>query len=147
MTKHEAMTTILAQLHDRHFNTAEFDGKALDTALEVFGVDSVAYEGDYGFALDLAAALDYFLDGSCDVDDFATALDEAVGTINMGDYMFDPDISTTYALGEFFFYNKTKATYYADWEDYVDFERLVEDIADNSKGEFTRYGFFAPEAG
>lgn len=149
MTKQEAMTTILDELHDRHFNTAEFDGKALDTALEVFGVDSVAYEGDYGYALDLAAALEYFIDPEysrfVDVDDFATALDEAVGTINMGDYMFDPDISTTYDLGEVAFYNKTKARYGIEWEDYVDFERLGEDIAGDTKGKFTRYGFFAPE--
>lgn len=147
MTKQEAMTTILDELHDRHFNTAEFDGKALDTALEVFGVDSIGYEDDYGDALDLAAAMRYFLDefDVHSVDDFATALDEAVGMINTGDYTVEPDISTTYALGEFFFYNKTKARYGTGWEDYVDFERLGEDIAGDTKGKFTSYGFFAPE--
>ena len=33
MTKQDAMTTILSQLHDCHFNPDEFDGKALDTAV------------------------------------------------------------------------------------------------------------------
>ncbi|MBR0061402.1 MAG: hypothetical protein IJP68_07970, partial [Selenomonadaceae bacterium] len=57
----------------------------------------------------------------------------------------DADISTTYDLGEFFFYKKTKARYDIEWQDYVDFERLGEDISGDTKGKFTRYGFFAPE--
>ena len=146
MTKQDAMTTILSQLHDCHFNPDEFDGKALDTALEVFGVDSVAYDGDYGDALDLAAALDYF--GGCDaltVDDFATALNEAIYAIDY-DHTLDVDIMTNYSLGEFFFYRKTKAGCIVDWDNYIDFEKLGEDIANDTKGKFTRYGFFAPEA-
>ena len=147
MTKPEAMTTILDQLHAYDFNPTEFDSKALETALEVFGENSVAIEDDYGYALDLAAALDYF--GGNDaltVDDFATALKKAVDTVDLGDYTFDADISTTYDLGEFFFYKKTNARYGIEWQDYVDFERLGEDIAGDTKGKFTRYGFFAPEA-
>ena len=149
MTKQTAMTTILDELHKYTFSRDDFDGKALDTALEVFGKDSVAIDDDYGYALDLAAALEYFIDpeysGFVNVDDFAVALNKAVNTIDMGDYTFEPDIPTTYALGEFFFYRKTKAAYNVDWEDYVDFERLGEDIAGDTKGKFTRYGFFAPE--
>lgn len=149
MTKQEAMTTILDELHNYAFDRDEFDGKALDTALEVFGHDSVAYEDDYGYALDLAAALEYFIDPEysrfVDVDYFATALKNAVETIDMSDYTFDADISTTYDLGEFFFYRKTKASYIVDWDAYVDFEKIGEDIAGDAKGKFTRYGFFAPE--
>ncbi len=147
MTKPEAMTTIIDQLHAYDFNPTDFDGDALTTALEVFGENSVAIEDDYGYALDLAAALDYF--GGNDaltVDDFATALKKAVDTVDLGDYTFDADIWTTYGLGEFFFYKKTNARYGIEWEDYVDFERLGEDIAGDTKGKFTRYGFFAPEA-
>ena len=130
----------------------EFDGKALDTALKVFGVNITTIgEDDYGYALDLAAALEYFIDPEysrfVDVNDFAVALDEAVGTINMGDYMFDADIETTYDLGEDVFYRSTKVNYCVYLEDYIDFERLGEDIAEDTKGKFTRYGFFAPEAG
>lgn len=149
MTKQEAMTTILDELHNRHFQTDDFDGKALDTALEVFGVTGVAIDDDYGYTLDLAAALEYFIDpeysGFVNVNDFATALKKASRTIDTGDYTFDADISTTYDLGEVFFYRKTKAGYSVDWESYVDFERLGEDIAGDTKGKFTRYGFFAPE--
>lgn len=145
MTKHEAMTTILDELHNCHFQPDEFDGKALDTALEVFGENSVGYNDDYGDALDLAAALAYFGgNDALNVDDFATALKKATDALD-DDYTFDADISTTYDLGEMFFYRKTKASY-IDWEDYVDFERLGEEIARDMKGEFTRYGFFAPEA-
>lgn len=145
MTKQDAMTTILSQLHDCHFNPDEFDGKALDTALEVFGENSVGYNDDYGDALDLAAALAYFGgNDALNVDDFAVALKKATNTIDTGDYTFDADISTTYDLGEIFFYRKTKASY-INWEDYVDFERLGEEIARVTKGKFTRYGFFAPE--
>lgn len=147
MTKQEAMTTILDELRNCHFQPDDFDGKALDTALEVFGVTCVAVDDDYGYALDFAAALDYF--GGNDaltVDDFATALKKASRTIDLGGYTFDADISTTYDLGEFFFYRRTKAGYIVDWETYVDFERLGEDIAGDTKGKFTRYGFFAPEA-
>lgn len=148
MTKQEAMTTILEQVHAYSVcDWDNFDGKALDTALEVFGQDSIAYNDGYDYALDLAAALDYF-DGTdvLTVDYFAVALNKAVDTLDMDDYTFDADISTTYDLGEFFFYQKTKAYCGDCWEDYVDFERLGEDIAGNTNGKFTRYGFFAPEA-
>lgn len=145
MTKKKAMTTILEQLHAYDFNPADFDGKALDSALKVFGENSVAIEDDYGYALDLAAALDYFLNDSDDVNDFAAALSEAVYAVDTGNYTFDADISTTYDLGEFFFYKKTNARYGIEWQDYVDFERLGEDIAGDTKGKFTRHGFFAPE--
>ena len=147
MTKQEAMTTILDELHNCHFQPDDFDGKTLDTALEVFGVTCVAVDDDYVCALDFAAALDYF--GGNDaltVDDFAVALKKASRTIDTGDYTFDADISTTYDLGEWFFYRRTKAGYIVDWESYVDFERLGEDLAGDTKGEFTRHGFFAPAA-
>lgn len=149
MTKQDAMSTILDELNNYAFDSDEFDGKALDTALEVFGHDSVAYEDDYGYALDLAAALEYFIDPEysrfVDVGYFATALSKAVETIDMSDYTFDADISTTYDLGEWFFYSNIKARRGMDWDAYVDFEKIGEDIAGDAKGKFTRYGFFAPE--
>ncbi|MBR1645982.1 MAG: hypothetical protein IJ685_04300 [Selenomonadaceae bacterium] len=148
MTKQTAMTTILDELHKYTFSRDDFDGKALDTALEVFGKDSVAFDGDYGYALDFAAALEYFIDpeysGFVNVDDFAVALNKAIETIETDDYFYDPDIHYYYDLGEEIFYRKTKA-YRGDFDDYVDFERLGEDIAGDTKGKFTRYGFFAPK--
>lgn len=143
MTKQEAMATILDELNNYAFDRDEFDGKALDTALEAFGHGGFAYEDDYGYTLDFAAALEYFLGDSDDVNDFATALSKAVETIDMSDYTFDADISTTYDLGEFFFYSNIKARRGIDWDAYVDFEKLGEDIAGDAKGKFTRYGFFA----
>lgn len=148
MTKQDAMSTILDELNNYAFDRDNFDGKALDTALEAFGHDGFAYEDDYGYTLDFAAALEYFIDPEysrfVDVDYFATALKKAVEAIDTSDYTFDGDISTTYDLGEWFFYSKVK-TRYIDWDAYVDFEKLGEDIAGDTKGKFTRYGFFAPE--
>ena len=131
------MATILEQVHAYHFAPDDFDGNALDTALEVFGAGSVTCDGDYGYVLDLAAALEYFFNG-----DFADALNKAVETIETDDYFY-ADIYYYYDLGAEIFYRKTKA-YRGDFDDYVDFERLGKDIERKTKGKFTRYGFFAP---
>ena len=80
------------------------------------------------------------------VDDFAVALKKAVNILEHSDndYTFDADIATVNYLGEVFFYKKTKARYFDGLEDYVDFEKLGEDLLKDTDGKFTRYGFFAP---
>lgn len=108
MTKQDAMSTILDELNNYAFDRDNFDGKALDTALEAFGHDGFAYEDDCGYTPDFAAAPDCFGGDVDDVKDFATALKNAVEAIDTGDYTFDPDISTTYDLGEWFFSTRPK---------------------------------------
>lgn len=148
MDKQQAMTTILDQLHNYAFalDRNAFDSDALDEALKVFDevIDEEIYYHDEE---ELGAALYYYGGGDAlTVNDFAVALKKAVDTLEHsgGDFTFDPDIATVDYLGEVFFYKKTKGRYFADLQDYVDFERLGEDILKDTGGKFTRYGFFAP---
>ena len=146
MDKQQAMMTILDELHNSAFNPCDFDSDALNTALGIFAevIDEKFYYHDEA---ELAAAIEYF--GGNDaltVDDFAVAFKKAFYTLERGcrDFTFDADINSFDDLGEVFFYKKTRAKYLDDLQDYVDFERLGEDVLNDTQGKFTRYGFFAP---
>lgn len=118
---------LLETLHKLHFHTADdFD----DDELSAF-----------------AAAVDYFYYGGFN---FTTALKTAGSIISSGDYMHYPDIDDYYKLGRKIADKELEsAGIYRPLpelvDDYVNYERLGEDYANDHAGKFTAYGFFAPQ--
>lgn len=84
----------------------------------------------------LAAAVEYF---GADISD-------AIAAIERGDYRHYPDVFTYEELGNEIAIDTMGGRYLPQLiADYLDTEILGEDTANGERGQFTRFGYFAPE--
>ena len=92
------------------------------------------------------AAVDFY-GGIDDTRLFIKAITDAAKDIKRGDYAyFDLELNDYHTLGSAVFDSVIENYCVPAWlEDYIDYESIGEDFANNNDGDFTRYGFFAPE--
>lgn len=84
----------------------------------------------------LAAAVEYF---GADISD-------AIAAIERGDYRHCPEVFTYEELGKEIAIDTMGGRYLPELiVDYLDTETLGEDTANGERGQFTRFGYFAPE--
>ena len=118
------------------------DEEKITAALRTLDVDF----DDYCDLHALAAAVEYF---RADEPPTANTIRRAAQVVQNGDYLFSEYASDYEDVGYMFFNQKCQKAvlmYLPDWlEHYIDFEALGEDVAEH--GEFTSYGFFAPDEG
>ena len=113
-----------------------FDGEILRSTLYDAGYTCVAEEFSYAEEYALAAALEYF-DGD---------IEQAIAAIERGDYRHFPDVFTYEELGTEIAIGTMGGRYLPQLiVDYLDTETLGKDTANGERGQFTRFGYFAPE--
>ena len=97
---------------------------------------------DYEFQA-FAAAVAYY---SRKINLFVYLIQGAAKVIASGVYTFYPDVQDNFALGEALLAEDYGGDNFPQIiNDYFDFAHCGEDFANDTNGEFTRYGFFAPE--
>lgn len=129
-----ALAKELAELNDRGFFVDAYLCNALFD--EGYKFVSEKYTGDEVHAL--AAAIEFF-DGD---------IEQAIAAIERGEYRHCPDVySDDYEeLGREIALDTMGGRYLPQLiVDYLDAETLGKDTADGERGQFTHFGYFAPE--
>lgn len=113
-----------------------FDGEILRSTLGDAGYECVAEEFNHAEEYALAAAIEFF----------GGDIEQAIAAIERDEYRHCPKVYTHEALGMEIIDTECIGRKLPEIVlDYIDYETLGKDTANGERGQFTHFGYFAPE--